>query len=48
VVGGELVLSDETTAIGYFDPEHLPQPMMPTHPLRVRDALAGREAAFFR
>ncbi len=48
VVGGELVLSDETTAIGYFDPERLPQPMMPTHPLRIRDALAGREAAFFR
>jgi ADP-ribose pyrophosphatase YjhB (NUDIX family) len=48
VVGGELALSDETTAIGYFDPTHLPQPMVPTHPLRIQDALARREAAFFR
>ncbi|MDY7041852.1 MAG: NUDIX domain-containing protein, partial [Chloroflexota bacterium] len=48
VVGGDMGLSDETTAIGYFDPEHLPQPMVPVHPLRIRDALAGCEAAFFR
>jgi ADP-ribose pyrophosphatase YjhB (NUDIX family)/2-polyprenyl-3-methyl-5-hydroxy-6-metoxy-1,4-benzoquinol methylase len=48
VVGGELALSYETTAFGYFDPKHLPQPMVPTHPLRIQDALAGREAAFFR
>lgn len=42
VVGGELRLSDETTAAAYFDPNALPPNMLPGHAIRIRDALAGK------
>ena len=41
-VGGELRLSEETTAVAYFDPDDLPSDMLPGHAIRVRDALSGK------
>lgn len=48
VIGGELCLSDETTDIGYFSTDQLPEPMLSIHRQRIADALSGQEAAFFR
>jgi ADP-ribose pyrophosphatase YjhB (NUDIX family)/ubiquinone/menaquinone biosynthesis C-methylase UbiE len=48
VTGGEMCLSDETTDIGYFPPGQLPEPLLPIHRQRIQDALAEKEAAFFR
>lgn len=48
VTGGGLCLSDETTDIGYFPPDQLPEPLLPIHRQRIEDALARQEAAFFR
>lgn len=47
--GGELQVSDETTAFGYFtQAEIADMDMLPTHLERIRDAFAGQEAAFVR
>lgn len=49
VSGGELQVSDETTAFGYFtQAEIADMDMLPTHLERIQDAFAGREAAFVR
>ena len=48
VTGGEPRLSDETTAIGYFSTDQLPEPLLPIHRQRIEDAVAGRVTAFFR
>ena len=48
VVGGQLTVGGETTDVGFFPPEALPEPMFPHHVTRIQDALAGREAAFIR
>lgn len=48
VVGGERALSDESTDVGWFPPEALPQPFHPGHVPRVQDALAHQVAAFYR
>jgi ADP-ribose pyrophosphatase YjhB (NUDIX family) len=48
VLGGEPKLSEETSAVNWFDPTALPTPFQPGHVPRVQDALARRKAAFFR
>ena len=49
VVGGELGLSSETTAVGYFALGELDTiDVMEHHRLRIEDAVENREAAFFR
>lgn len=48
VIGGKPTLSDESSAVDWFDPTHLPEPFLPNHLPRVRDAVARQEAAYFR
>jgi 8-oxo-dGTP pyrophosphatase MutT (NUDIX family) len=47
IVGGRLGLSDETTEARYFDPEQLPEDLVPTHIQRIRDAVAVRNGEEF-
>ena len=48
-VGGTLRADgDESLEVAYFAPDALPAPIVSDHEIRIRDALAGREAAFFR
>jgi 8-oxo-dGTP pyrophosphatase MutT (NUDIX family) len=48
VVGGSPTLSDETTAVEWFDPTALPEAFHPGHVPRLQDALAKQVAAFYR
>jgi ADP-ribose pyrophosphatase YjhB (NUDIX family) len=48
LIGGAFVANDESTAAHFFPPDALPEPFMPNHIPRLRDALERREAAFFR
>jgi len=49
VVGGTLKIDgDESLEVAYFRPEALPKPVIADHAQRIADALAGREAAFYR
>lgn len=48
LTGGSPTLSDETLAIEWHHPDHLPEPFVPPHRIRLRDAMVGREAAFIR
>mgnify|MGYP001090895803 CR=1 FL=1 len=49
VTGGELALSDETTAYGYFTLNEIDSlDFMELHKGRVQDALQKREAAFIK
>ena len=48
VTGGEAALSDESSAVDWFDPANLPEPFYAGHIPRVQDALARRTAAFYR
>jgi 8-oxo-dGTP pyrophosphatase MutT (NUDIX family) len=48
LLGGTATLCDETAAIAWVDPAELPEPFHDGHRPRVRDALAGQVAAFFR
>lgn len=48
LLGGEAALSDESSAVDWFDPNALPEPFYAGHLPRVQDALARREAAFYR
>jgi 8-oxo-dGTP pyrophosphatase MutT (NUDIX family) len=48
IVGGSPMLCEETTALEWFDPRRLPGPFMPNHVQRVKDALEGQSAAFYR
>lgn len=47
-LGGEPMLSDETSEVGWFPARELPQPFQAGQVIRVQDALAGQVAAFFR
>ena len=47
-IAGELTLSHESTDLGYFSPEALPDVTPPGVRLRIQDALAGRAASFIR
>ena len=47
--GGELTLSDETTAYGYFSRDEMAGlEVVSNHELRIADAFAGVDAAFVR
>ena len=48
VTGGAPQLSDETSAVDWFDPAVLPTPFHPTHFERVADAVARNPATFSR
>ncbi len=39
---------EETLDQGYFDPGALPEPFVPIHQIRIRDALAGESPAYVR
>ena len=39
---------DESLDVAYFPPDGLPETLVPAHRIRIDDALAGRETAFFR
>jgi 8-oxo-dGTP diphosphatase len=48
-VGGVLRADgDESLEVAYFSPNALPDEVVCDHQIRIQDALAGREAAFFR
>jgi ADP-ribose pyrophosphatase YjhB (NUDIX family) len=47
-VSGTLQLSGESTDIGYFPVEALPEPMMPSHLIRLKDVLAQQREPFIR
>jgi 8-oxo-dGTP diphosphatase len=49
VVGGTLAPDgDESLEVAYVAPGALPESIWPGHTIRIQDALAGRESAFFR
>jgi 8-oxo-dGTP pyrophosphatase MutT (NUDIX family) len=49
IIGGELGLSDETTAFGYFALKEMESlPMHGQHKQRVEDALLGQQAALIK
>jgi ADP-ribose pyrophosphatase YjhB (NUDIX family) len=39
---------DESLEVAYFAPNALPETLVPAHHIRIQDALARREAAFYR
>ena len=45
---GELRISEESTDIGYFDVEALPDNVLLAHGVRIRDALENRAEPFIR
>ena len=45
---GQLAISDESTDIGYFPPDALPEKTLLSHHLRIKDALAGQELPFIK
>jgi len=45
---GTLQLSDESTDLGYFPLDALPEPMMPSHLIRLKDVLAHQREPFIR
>jgi 8-oxo-dGTP pyrophosphatase MutT (NUDIX family) len=47
-VSGTLRISDESTDMGYFPVEALPEPMMPSHLIRLQDVLAQQREPFIR
>jgi 8-oxo-dGTP pyrophosphatase MutT (NUDIX family) len=47
-VSGTLQISHESTDIGYFSVEALPEPMMPSHRIRLQDVLAQQREPFIR
>lgn len=49
VIGGELTLSDETTALGYFTPDEIAElDLMEHHRERIADALLCQETTVVR
>ena len=49
VLGGTLRADgDESLDVAFFPPGALPEPVVCDHEIRIRDALTGQEAAFFR
>jgi ADP-ribose pyrophosphatase YjhB (NUDIX family) len=47
-VSGTLQISHESTDIGYFPLEALPEPVMPSHLIRLKDVLAQQREPFIR
>jgi ADP-ribose pyrophosphatase YjhB (NUDIX family) len=48
ITGGTLTLSPETLELGFFDPYDLPADIVPSHVIRIQDAMKRQEAAFIR
>jgi 8-oxo-dGTP pyrophosphatase MutT (NUDIX family) len=49
ILEGEAGLSNETTAVGWYNPEQIARmDLVDHHPQRIADALANQTAAFFR
>jgi ADP-ribose pyrophosphatase YjhB (NUDIX family) len=48
VQSGELKISHESTDIGYFPTDALPEKTILSHPIRIQDALANRVEPFVR
>ena len=48
ITGGALAMSHESTEIGFFPVDALPQPLLLTHIPRIEDALAKRREPFLR
>jgi 8-oxo-dGTP pyrophosphatase MutT (NUDIX family) len=48
VTSGVATLCDETSAIEWRPPDALPEPFVPSHRIRLADALARTDAAFVR
>jgi ADP-ribose pyrophosphatase YjhB (NUDIX family) len=48
VASGAATTPDESLATGYFPPGALPEPLVPIHAIRIRDALEGEPAARIR
>lgn len=48
ITGGAMRISDESTDIGFFPLDALPEPLLASHRVRIADAQAGQVAAFFR
>lgn len=48
IVGGELTCSPESTEIGFFALDALPQPLLPAHRLRIEDALRASPQPWIR
>lgn len=47
-VGGELQISEESTALDFFDVSDLPDGIAPSARIRVQDTLVARDAAFYK
>ncbi len=48
ITGGAICTSDESTDIGFFSLDALPEPLLESHRVRIADARVGQVAAFFR
>ena len=48
VVGGEARTCAESLEVGWFDPERLPEDLLPMHRIRVLDCLARQVGPFVR
>ena len=49
VVGGHLRPDgEESLEVAYISPQALPASLVPAHHIRIKDAMSGREAAFYR
>ncbi len=48
ILAGTLQTCDETLDLRFFDPDHLPENLLPMHRIRIQDALANRPTAFIR
>ena len=48
VTGGTLACGSESLELGWFDPEKLPEGVLPMHRIRIDDALARKTEAFVR
>jgi hypothetical protein len=48
VIGGAPALSDETSAVEWFDVNALPEEIHHSHVIRIRDAAARQVATFYR
>ena len=48
ITSGAMCISDESTDIGFFSLDALPEPLLESHRVRIADARVGQVAAFFR
>lgn len=48
IVGGQLARSPESVAVGFYDLDALPSPLLLTHRIRIQDALARSPDAWVR